>query len=78
MKTIIIILSALVLTSCFNIGQQDINCKYQGAVVYENGSGSMCLWTYKIKYKGELIDVCVYEKDRHYKCGDTINGPCIK
>jgi len=76
-------LSALLVagaTSCSEPERRvDINCKYQGAIIYEKHDftkidGSTL---YDIKYKGEILKyVSVYDIDNSYNVGDTVNRPC--
>lgn len=78
MKKIIFVL--LLCTSCYSEKRQDINCKYQGAIIYEIVDWKTIdgTYAYHIKYKGEIINyVNVYDIDTTYHIGDTINKPCL-
>lgn len=56
--------------------EEDINCKYQGAIIYSKFDYLNC---YTLKYKGEILEyVHYYAIDGWYQVGDTINKPCIK
>jgi hypothetical protein len=71
-------LALIIFTSCVPPDRrEEINCKYQGAIIYEvHNIGKVC---YDIKYKGEILTfVSGYDIDAGYKVGDTINKPCLK
>lgn len=55
---------------------EEINCKYQGAIVIEKVSIPHHYF-YTIKYQNEIKTVICYEIDFIYKVGDTINGKCL-
>ena len=67
------------LFSCEQNPKVDINCKYQGAIIYEkhDHKKEFNAYVYDIKYKGKIITyVRVFDIDSHYNVGDRINGPC--
>jgi hypothetical protein len=68
---------ALLFTSCSTIEKEDINCKYNGGVIYQvHKHWNNC---YDIKYNGEILHyVYGYEINGEYKAGDTIKSLCIK
>jgi len=75
-----ILIIALILGSC-TIGtkqSKDINCKYQGGIIFEKRISTYdgtCY--YSIKYEGDIIHRYAYEIDSDYEVGDTINKPCL-
>jgi hypothetical protein len=78
MKRIIFIL--LVLTSCGKSeNREDINCKYQGGIIYQVYPWETVGVCYDILYKGEILTyVNGFEIHKGYNVGDTINKPCLK
>ncbi len=76
MKKLILLLT---LASCSQETKKEINCLYQGGIIIEkhdfsNIDGSMF---YYIKTKSEIIVTEVYQADKGYNVGDTINKPCL-
>jgi hypothetical protein len=73
-----ILIIALILGSCESGDASDINCEYQGGIIYEKHPRTKwfgCYYT--IKYEGEFIEVSAFDLDSHYEVGDTINGTCL-
>lgn len=71
-----LLLLLILFSACYS--RVDINCKYQGAVVYDRMRPSIGAAYLTIKYQGNIFDVYVYKIDETYKVGDTINKPCAK
>jgi len=73
----LLILSILFISCKQEENREDINCKYQGGIVYDKRDAGGYLY-YDIKYKGKIVNyVDVYQIDFNYNVGDTINKPCL-
>ncbi len=76
----LLLLAIVALSSCVSDDKRcDINCQYNGAIIYEKYDFRNINKTvyYDFKYQGEIIHIQAYEKDFNYYVGDTINKPCI-
>lgn len=72
----LLILSILFISCKQEENREDINCKYQGGIIYDKQDACGSLY-YDIKYKGEIVTfVNVYQIDFNYNVGDTISKPC--
>lgn len=77
---ILVILIALVLIGCGEANPaQEVNCDYKGGIILDRHDfGEFGGVFIKIKFEGEVIDkIQLFDIDKEYQVGDTINKPCI-